>query len=155
MKKSVWLGLLFLLVSCREHRIVTDSMEPTLKNGETIKANYSAYVSGNGPQRWDIVAFENNVNGTLWVHRVVGLPEETITIADSAIWINGKLQPLPATMSGVNYVTETGYPMKVTFPYTIPKDYYFLLGDNSMNALDSRFHGAVHRDRILARVEDK
>lgn len=36
-------------------------------------------------------------------------------------------------------------------PYRVPRDSYFLLGDNSSNSTDSRFFGAVPRNMILGR----
>lgn len=38
---------------------------------------------------------------------------------------------------------------KLTNQYTVTKDYYFMVGDNRNNSLDSRYWGFVSRDRIL------
>jgi signal peptidase I len=43
----------------------------------------------------------------------------------------------------------------VASPFTVPMDGYFVLGDNSANANDSRFWGALPRTNILGKVKNK
>lgn len=48
-----------------------------------------------------------------------------------------------------NKITIDG---RVVNSYTIKKDYYFMLGDNRDNSLDSRFWGFVPRDKVIGQA---
>lgn len=52
------------------------------------------------------------------------------------------------TVSG-NQVLIDGKPVS---SYTIQKDYYFMMGDNRDNSLDSRFWGFVPRDKVVGQA---
>jgi type IV secretory pathway protease TraF len=44
---------------------------------------------------------------------------------------------------------------RITYPFRVSDESYFVLGDNTMDALDSRFWGALPRENILGRVMGK
>lgn len=130
-------------------------MEPTIKRFSEITVNTAAYRRED-PRRWDIILYEPaNQADTLWVHRVVGLPEETISFDERGLLINGKLAELPPHLHGIVHTltnaTVVG-PKPVPHPYNIPKGSYYVLGDNPAVASDSRFWGAIHRRQIRGRV---
>jgi len=100
------------------------------------------------PRRWDLAVFsvpsEPKQN---YVKRVVGLPGETVTIRDGAIFINGaKIDP-PAELQGIRYVTTIPDDYRtfealwgtMEHPAVLGPDEYFMLGDNTTAAHDSRF----------------
>ncbi|MBS1902373.1 MAG: signal peptidase I [Bacteroidetes bacterium] len=155
---TIAIGVVFAVAlgSCREAKIQSGSMEPTIKAGEAVTINYTAYVS-DAPVRWDVVAFMNDqTKGKVWCHRVVGLPGETIDIKDSFIFINGAKMTYPQKIAGIRYAAMVpGEPAKLQLPYTIPANTYFVLGDNTNDAYDSRYIGPVKRDDIRGRVEGK
>jgi signal peptidase I len=37
-------------------------------------------------------------------------------------------------------------------PITVPRDQYFMMGDNRDDSFDSRYYGTVERNRILGRA---
>ncbi len=153
----VALGLLVMsLGACRESKIDTGSMEPSIKKGEDVTINFMAYVSSQ-PARWDVVAYKNeHTNGHTWCHRLVGLGGETIDIRDGFVFINGTKLEYPAKLGSVRYApTSGGEPGAVRFPYTVPAGTYFVLGDNTNDAYDSRYIGTVSESDIKGRVEGK
>jgi signal peptidase I len=96
------------------------------------------------PRRWDIVVFRYPEDPRiLYCKRVVGLPGETITIGNGAIWCNGKKQTPPDSCKGIEYLDHIeGWPGDLwgseAKPARLGADEYFVLGDFSARAKDSR-----------------
>jgi signal peptidase I len=80
------------------------------------------------------------------IKRVIGLPGETIAVADGQVLINGAPLDEPY-IHGIS--TSCG---AVCEPYTLADDEYFVMGDNRTNSLDSRNFGPVHASEIVGRV---
>ena len=142
----LWLG-------CRDTTFVSSSMAPTIAPGETVTVDYTAYALS-GPKRFDVVAFEPPiVTNEVFLKRVIGLPGETVFFTNGSFTVDGSTVTLPADISNVTYVAlgEFG----VISPFKVPKDSYFVLGDNSANSRDSRFWGSLPRTNILGRVKGK
>ena len=147
-----WL-LPFLVCGCKAKtfRQTSASMEPTIKKGEVILADMTAY-STTAPARWDVVIFTEPRSGQLWCSRVVGLPGESIDIRPQGIFVNGTNAPLPVHLSNVVHRSAiSGAPL----PLSIPAGSYFVLGDNATNAYDSRFWGALPAQSVKGRVRGK
>ncbi|MGA2034180.1 MAG: signal peptidase I [Thermoguttaceae bacterium] len=97
------------------------------------------------PRRWDVVVFlfpEEPTN--LYTKRLVGLPGEEVSIKDGAVWINGEKQTPPESLKGITYVTDMGHGISASWgtaahPAKLGPDEYFVLGDFSLAARDSRF----------------
>jgi signal peptidase I len=136
--------------------IPSDSMYPTLKTGDRVIVNKLSYRL-HPVHRGDIVVFKTprNPDGTLidpsvkdLVKRVIGLPGERIEARDDGhVYVNGKLLREPYLPRGVR--TDPGFK-----PITIPKDSYWVMGDNRTNSKDSRFFPQhfIKRQDIVGRV---
>jgi signal peptidase I len=96
------------------------------------------------PRRWDLVVFKYPENPrTIYVKRLVGLPGEEITIRDGNVWANGELLTPPRHVSGIKYTSEIRNRRGVMWgapdnPARLGDDEYFVLGDFSPRAKDSR-----------------
>src|SRR3954470_20937041 len=136
------LACVIVVCGCRRHTFVTRSMQPTIKRGEKIMVDYTAYAFA-PPHRWDAVAFESPITtNELWVMRIVALPGETVSFTTGGIKVNGQPLALPAHLTNVVYVSLDnpallGNGSRVPSPYLVPNRSYFLLGDCSTNANDS------------------
>ncbi|HTV39988.1 MAG TPA: signal peptidase I [Candidatus Sulfotelmatobacter sp.] len=131
------------------------------------------------PKRGDIVVFYSPYDGTRLVKRVIGLPGDTIELRDEQLIINGKpvnYGPINAEVSTQLPVKEQqrslfateqlpghahavmaipGRPAKRTFgPIQVPAGCYFMMGDNRDDSFDSRYYGAVPRNRIVGKATD-
>ena len=96
----------------------------------------------------------------LWVMRIIALPGETVLFATGGIKVNGQPLVLPVHLTNVVYVSLDdpallGNRSRIPSPYVVPNRCYFVLGDCSTNANDSRIWGAVPRRNILGRVRGK
>jgi signal peptidase I len=91
-------------------RIPSDSMMPTLLDGDFIIVNKYAYglrlpvlnrkiLATGEPQRGDVVVFRYPVDPSVnFIKRLVGLPGDHVEVRDNRIVING--QPLPFRLDG-------------------------------------------------------
>lgn len=124
----------------RWYRIPSEAMLPTIPPGSNV-------LTGplDGIQRGDVVVFPAPGNpDTMSLKRVVGLPGETIAMLDKRILIDGKPLDEPYAIHDDEVIPAVRH----FAPLRIPRDHYFVMGDNRDHANDSRYHGFVARASI-------
>lgn len=123
-------------------RYFGDSMTPNLKDGQILVVNKMADIK-NG----DIIAFY--YNNSVLVRRVIATENQQVSIdVFGTVTVNGEV--LDET-----YVdSQTLGQCNLDFPYTVPPNCYFVLGDNRAVAMDSRLEeiGPVAEDRLIGKV---
>jgi len=95
------------------------SMEPNIHDGQRIIISKASFWFSN-PQRGDVVVFHSPEMDTAIIHRVVGLPGESIKITQGELYING--EKLEESYLQGNSISA---PLKA-----VPEDSYFIVGDN-------------------------
>jgi signal peptidase I len=143
-------------------KIPSGSMRPTLIEGDLILVNkfiYGAKIpftdlrlpAVRQPQRGDIIVFiypEDNKKD--FIKRLIGFPQETIEIKNGSVYINDK--PLLDPVFNQRYYYNRGDFATEGQKITVPKDSYFVLGDNSASSKDSRYWGYVPKQNILGKA---
>jgi signal peptidase I len=161
-----WVVLVFLLVNgtIGQARVIpSGSMENTLLVGDHLIMSRIGYDAGVPFTPWHVSLWRNlrrqqmvifrppyGHNQPDLIKRVIGLPGETVDVRNGSVWINGKKLEEKYT-AGPTELPERSE-MLARFhglPLTIPKDQYFVMGDNRGNSYDSRFWGCVPRDAII------
>ncbi len=153
-------------------KIPTGSMEENLLVGDHVLVNkfvYGSAASGverallpmREVRRGDVVVFKYPEEPTRdFIKRCVGLPGDTITIADKVLYVNGKRVE---DSSYTYHDDDRVYPRRLIVPdnlrlrdnfgpFTVPAETYFCLGDNRDNSHDSRFWGPVPASFIKGRA---
>lgn len=137
--------------------IPSESMVPTLLVGDRVLVNKLVYKFRD-PRRGEVVVFVAEPDTTKrsgiqrffkglteglgartpperdFIKRVVGLPGETVSMKDGIVTIK-KADGTSLDLEE-RYVNEKD--MTPFGPFTVPKDSYFLMGDNRPNSSDSR-----------------
>lgn len=129
---------------------ITDgSMNPSLGIGDRIIEDRLTYLVRD-PQRGDIVQFSaGDGNGSVLIRRIVGLPGETVRIADGQVYINSNKLDESAYMAG-----SIQYSGTASLPLTLSEDEYFVMADNRSSNFDSRDPtvGNVNKADITGRL---
>ena len=140
-------------------KIPTGSMRPTLLEGDLILVNkfiYGAKIPFTDKRlpilrdfkRGDVIVFiypEDTKKD--FIKRLVGLPGDEVEIKKGSIYVNGA--PLADSVFNNRYYYNRGDFGVEGTKIIVPKDNYFVLGDNSASSKDSRYWGFVPRDNIL------
>lgn len=135
---SVLLSVIFFPVI----QVSGDSMTPTLQDGDILVTYHTDSIS-----QGDLccVSWQNK---TL-LKRVIGLPGDIISIEpDGSIYVNQTLLDEP-------YVIEKSMgDCDISFPFEVPDNKIFILGDNRTLSVDSRNTdiGCIGKEQIIGRV---
>ena len=124
------------------------SMDPTFFDGEYLVIDELSYHFRK-PQRGEVVVLRSpELPRVFLIKRVIGLPGETVVIANGRVAIerSGELAYLEEPYLAAQ--TRT-YPDART---TLGTDEYFVLGDNREPSLDSRRLGSVAGELITGRT---
>lgn len=132
----------FLMI-CSQERRSCEVVDPPRKEflGDRLLVNKLIR-----PERWDVIVFrypeEPEIN---FCSRLVGLPGETVVIRDGAVWIDGEKQTPPESCKGLEYLASVEGVSWISAlwgseekPAQLGPDEYFVLGDFSARAKDSR-----------------
>lgn len=119
-----------------------DSMSPTLNDGDIlVTLNTDSVTYGD----LCCISWQNK----MLLKRVIGLAGDVISISgDGSVTVNGELLDEP-------YVIEKSRGQcDIAFPYEVPADKIFILGDNRMLSADSRSSdiGSIGSEQIIGKV---
>ena len=135
---AVLLATLFLPVL----QVSGDSMNPTLQDRDII-----VLVKTDQMKTGDLCGFY--WQNKLLLKRVIGLPGDIIALdEDGVVTVNGEVLDEP-------YVDELALgECDIKFPYQVPENRYFVLGDHRATSIDSRSSviGCVEKSQIVGKV---
>ena len=118
------------------------SMEPTLSSGDIVLLTKTTTFG-----RGDICGFA--WNNKILIKRVIGIPGDWIEIdTDGTVYLNGEKLDEP-------YAEQIAFgECDLEFPFQVPQEQYFVLGDMRESSIDSRntLVGCVEYDQIIGRI---
>lgn len=127
------------------YQIPTASMEPTIEIGDCVFAEkVSLTLLDRMPKRGEIVTFvdEREPDITL-IKRVIGTPGDVIDFQEGKLLVNGKIMYEDYTHGKDNIPLDPAAGVEIKYPYTVPADSLWVMGDNRTNSADSRYFGPV------------
>jgi signal peptidase I len=168
---AVILALFIRTFVVQAFKIPTGSMEENLLIGDHLLVNKFVYAPTTSPntvpflpvgtiRRGDVIVFKYpDEPDRDFIKRVIGLPGETIEVREKKVYVNGMpldepyahyLEP-PSTHSALHEVTSLDVREKYG-PVTVPRDGFFVMGDNRDNSQDSRYWGFLPRSYVKGRA---
>ena len=118
------------------------SMEPTLTSGDIVLLTKTSTFG-----RGDICGF--SWNNKILIKRVIGIPGDWIEIdTDGTVYLNGEKLDEP-------YAEQISFgECDLEFPFQVPQEQYFVLGDMRESSIDSRntLVGCVEYEQIIGKI---
>ncbi len=143
---------LFLL---QPHQVKGASMKPNFHENEYILTDKISYRFAQ-PQRGEVIIFKSPTDPDVdFIKRIIALPGERVKISDGKIFIyndehkNGFELKEPYEILGP---TSGGKEAPQNTEVTVPKDEYFVLGDNRLESFDSRSWGNLPKKNIIGKA---
>ena len=136
--------IMFLITTfCPFYTVEGSSMSQTLCHNDLVCIKKTKSF-----KQGDLIAI--NYNNKLLVRRVIALSGDKVNIdTDGYVFVNDKKLE-------ENYLTSRkDNPLRdEVFPYTVPSEKVFVLGDNRAQAIDSRMRdlGCIDQDKIIGKV---
>jgi signal peptidase I len=148
--------------------IPQNGMYPSLPSGSRLLTIKHPYAAPSEIKRGDIVVFTRDLDGGRYnyIWRVVGLPGDTIEAAGASLVINGtpvareRLRKEQDVMIFRERAGEATYEVAISLSskelppdvsVIVPSDHFFVMGDNRLNAHDSRSFGPIPFGSIIGR----
>lgn len=164
---AVVLALIIRTFLFQAFKIPSGSMLDTLLIGDHLLVNKfiygtklpfsdDRYLALREPERGDVIVFEfpedegkSYFERRDFIKRVIGLPGDTIEIKAKQVYVNGEQFNVPQEVhKDRETIPSVASPRDFVGPIKVPKDSYFVMGDNRDFSYDSRFWGFVNRSKI-------
>ncbi len=130
------------------YEIPSSSMEETIMTGDMVFSEKVSYYVRDVEQG-DIVTFHDpEVSGRILIKRVIATGGQTVNLVDGQVVVDGVALDEPYTNGEPSYPLTSASDADVTYPYTVPEGYLWVMGDNRTNSQDSRYFGAVAESSV-------
>lgn len=164
---SAWADLLMTVVSvlvlaflirtfiAENFEVPTGSMLETIQVGDRLFCE-KVSLWWEDPKPGQIVTFKDpDGSGATLIKRVIATGGQTVDLQDGYVVVDGVQLDEEYTLGKPSYPFDkhaANLTENVTFPYTIPEDCIWVMGDNRENSLDSRYFGAVPLDSVTSKA---
>ncbi len=154
------------------YHVPTGSMEPNIQVGDRILVEKAAYrfdipftdigIQHSTPQRGDIVVFNSEAAHNRLVKRVIGVPGDSISLANNVLTVNGEQAAYRVignsrleSIGGLERIVKVSSypnPRRSFREVIVPDGQLLVLGDNRDNSADSRVYGFIPMHELAGKA---
>lgn len=137
------------------YEVPSGSMLETIQLGDRVLGEKITY-RGSTPKYGDVVTFSDPEKaGTILIKRVIAVSGQTVSFSDGSVYIDGV--KLDESYTGGKPTEELSrhssiLASAISYPYTVPDGYVWVMGDNRTNSLDSRYFGPIPVSSVTSRA---
>lgn len=150
--------VIIYLIAFQPHEVNGESMTGIGKfhNGQYILTDKFTYKLRE-PKRGEVVVFQYPLDKNYdYIKRIIALPGEKVMLSANRIYIYNAEHPSGFILDESAYISEDILTqprqfLKENEILSIPKDYYFVMGDNRPHSSDSRAWGVVPKNLIIGK----
>ena len=159
------LALLIRAYIIQAFKIPSGSMIPTLVIGDHILVNKFLYgtkipfsetmvLEFTKPEKGNIIVFKYPEDPTRdFIKRIIAVEGDVVESKNKTIYVNGKQTSEPYAQHTDNSIRPMGIEPRDNFgPLIVPKNKFFVMGDNRDQSYDSRYWGYVDRKDIKGKA---
>lgn len=147
------LGLAYFLREyvIQGYRIPSGSMENTIMTGDTVFSEEVSYFVRD-IEPGDIVTFEDpEIAGRILIKRVIAVGGQTVDLRNGVVYVDGIAQEEPYTHDKPSLPLSRTI-ASISYPYKVPQETIWVMGDNRTNSQDSRFFGPINVESVTGRA---
>ena len=136
------------------YEVPSGSMLETIQEGDLLLGE-KVTLNWESPKAGDVVTFESpREPGTTLVKRVIAVAGQTVDLRDGNVYVDGvQLDESSYTLGKPSYsLSDQAGSAGISYPYTIPDGYIWVMGDNRTNSLDSRYFGPVRVSSVTSKI---
>ncbi|MEK6582185.1 MAG: signal peptidase I [Nitrospirota bacterium] len=159
------LALLIRAYIIQAFKIPSGSMIPTLVIGDHILVNKFLYgtkipfsetmvLEFTKPEKGNIIVFKYPEDPTRdFIKRIIAVEGDVVESKNKTIYVNGKQTSEPYAQHTDNSIRPMGIEPRDNFgPLIVPRNKFFVMGDNRDQSYDSRYWGYVDRKDIKGKA---
>lgn len=134
----------------RPFQVTGSSMHPTFKDQQYVLTSLISLRLGE-IKRGDVIVFQAPIDPNKdFIKRVIALPGETISLKNGEYYVNNVVLDESSYLK-LDVKTYPGAFLREGQDVLVPKDEFFVSGDNRSNSSDSREWGLVPKNVIIGK----
>ena len=133
--------------------VPTGSMLETIQEGDVLFGEKVTYYLRD-PEPGDVVTFVSPLDGDTLIKRVIAVGGQTVDLKDGVVYVDGEpLSEDAYTLGKPTYsLSDLAGSEGISYPYTVPENTVWVMGDNRTNSKDSRYFGPVSVDDVTSKA---
>ncbi len=155
----VTIALVVAVVFClrtfvfQAYTIPSGSMEDTIVPDDMVFSEKVSYYFGS-PKQGDIITFDDPLDPSrILIKRVIAVGGQTVNISNGKVSVDGvELEESYTEGKVTEPFASTATGVSIDYPYIVPQDELWVMGDNRTNSEDSRYFGSIKTSTVTGKA---